>query len=112
VRPASPCCPCFQERLLLLLRTTPLEVLPQVLPQVLPSALSPALPSALPSAPMYFPMQSVLAPKAPKHLRLRSVLVLATAKKHAMQQHLALRLRAAAMLEAVLRCRVYLVALS
>jgi len=109
VRPASPCCPCFQERLLLLLlRTTPLEVLPQVLP----SALSPALPSALPSAPMYFPMQSVLAPKAPKHLRLRSVLVLATAKKHAMQQHLALRLRAAAMLEAVLRCRVYLVALS
>jgi hypothetical protein len=108
VRPASPCCPCFQERLLLLLlRTTPLEVLPQVLP----SALSPALPSALPSAPMYFPMQSVLAPKAPKHLRLRSVLVLATAKKHAMQQHLALRLRAAAMLEAVLRCRVYLVAL-
>jgi hypothetical protein len=109
VRPASPCCPCFQERLLLLLlRTTPLEVLPQVLP----SALSPALPSALPSAPMYFPMQSVLAPKAPKHLRLRSVLVLATAKKHAMQQHLALRLRSAAMLEAVLRCRVYLVALS
>jgi hypothetical protein len=108
VRPASPCCPCFQERLLLLLRTTPLEVLPQVLP----SALSPALPPALPSAPMYFPMQSVLAPKAPKHLRLRSVLVLATAKKHAMQQHLALRLRAAAMLEAVLRCRVYLVALS
>ena len=108
MRPASPCCPCFQERLLLLLlRTTPLEVLPQVLP----SALSPALPSALPSAPMYFPMQSVLAPKAPKHLRLRSVLVLATAKKHAMQQHLALRLRAAAMLEAVLRCRVYLVAL-
>ena len=86
-------------------------------PQVLPSALSPALPPALPSAPMYFPMQSVLAPKAPKHLRsylrLRSVLVLvlATAKKHAMQQHLALRLRAAAMLKAVLRCRVYLVAL-
>jgi hypothetical protein len=71
---------------------------------VLPSALSPALPSALQLAPMYFPMQSVdfpmqsvLAPKAPKHLRLRSVLVLG--------------LRAAAMLEAVLRCRVYLVAL-
>ena len=47
---------------------------------------------------------------------MRSVLVLATAKKHdhpqpAMQQHLALRLRAAVTLEAVLRCRVYLVAL-